>query len=132
MRLTNIQMVTKVDKKTLLEKVKQNLENHLKIVAEAREGYLEKAADALEKALDKVSKGEVIELTFKLRPPVDYSDIYKSVIIMLEWHQNDFIELAPDEFRQLVEDRWEWGESFFGINKVYSATARMSASEKGY
>ena len=120
MRMHNINMKTKVDKKKLLETLRKNLEQHSSIVKEARDGYVEKAEKELELRLEQLRKGKVVSLSFALTPPMDYSEVYKNVISMMEWNTNEFVELQADEFRQLVNDEWDWKQNFLRGTMAYS------------
>ena len=40
------------------------------------------------------------------------------------------VELAADEFRQLVRDEWDWTEKFLAGNSPYSATALREVRQK--
>lgn len=128
----NITMTSKVKKETLLKKLRENLEQHSRIVAEARAGYLKKAREALEHRLRDLGEGKIVHLGFDLIFPSDHSEVYRSVIKMLEWTTEDEITLAADEFRQLVEDEWGWTGQFFASNKMYSGTAAHISAAKGY
>lgn len=124
MRQNNVKMTTTVDRLDLLSKLRENLANHSKIVEEARAGYIEKARKELEERLKDIEKGKLVNLTFGLYPPQDYSSVYKTSISMLEWNKSDTVELEADEFRQLVEDQWDWTQGFLASNVGYSRTAR--------
>lgn len=129
MRLNNVRMKTTVKKAELLEKLKKNRTAHAQIVREARDGYVEKAAAALRKRLDDLRKGKIVALSFSLRPPLDYTETYDTTIHMLEMNQAESVVLEADEFRQLVEDRWDWTGDFIGQNKMYSATAQKMSGD---
>ncbi len=124
MRMSNIVMTTKVKKKDLLTKLRTNYEQHSKIVAEARVGYIEKAKLAVAAKLEELRSNRVVALQFNFSPPADYSEIYRTTIRMIEWNQQEEIELSADEFRQLVEDKWDWKSGFVASNQAYSATAQ--------
>lgn len=130
MRMNNIQMTTKVNKTKLLTTLKSNLEKHSQIVQEARKGYLEKALKALQNRMKDLQNGKLVTLSFTLSPPVDYSEIYKNSISMLEWNTAEVIELRADEFRQLVRDEWDWTDTFLHSNSRYSATAQSWLNEQ--
>ena len=130
MRMNNIAMKTKIERKKLLEKVKANARKHVEIVKEAREGYVKKARAALESRLKQVLKGQVVSLSFTLSPPQDYSAVYKNVVQMLEWNTNEYVELGPDEFRQIVLDEWDWHDNFLAANSHYSGQALSWMHEK--
>lgn len=130
MRMANIKMTTVVKKSDLIKTLKNNLARHAGIVQEARNGYIHKAKASLERTLEKLRKGELVSLAFSLRPPEDYSEVYKNSLAMLEWNMAETVELAADEFRQLVRDEWDWTDAFFGSNSTYSKQAQDWMSEK--
>jgi hypothetical protein len=123
MRMNNIRMTTKVDRLKLLETLRANRAKHAKIVAEAREGYIAKAQQSLTKRLAMLKEGQLVALTFTLKPPVDYTETYDNSIAMLEWNVESEVELEADEFRQLVRDEWDWTTDFLNSNSRYSGTA---------
>lgn len=125
MRSHNINMTTTVSKDKLLETLKTNLENHARIVQEAREGYVRRARRALEDRLAQILEGKTVALSFSLQPPLDYSKVYRNTIRMLEWNENGQITLSADEFSQLVLDQWDWSQHFYASNSVYSNTAQQ-------
>lgn len=123
MRMNNIKMVTVVPRESLLAKLRENAAEHKQIVEEARKGYVEQARKALEHRLERLAKGEIVSLQFSLSAPQDYSEVYRTTIEMLEWTKEDQITLQADEFRQLVQDQWDWSDSFYLGNSTYSPTA---------
>jgi hypothetical protein len=131
MRLNNIKMTMNFSRTELLEKLKANLANHAKIVEEARAGYIEKAKKAVADRLDELKAGKVVALSFHLSPPVDNSEVYKTTIGMLEMSKDENIVLTADEFRQLVQDEWDWTDNFLVANRAYSDLAAGGAARKG-
>lgn len=131
MRMANIEMTTRVEKRKLLQTLQENLKTHAAIVQEARDGYIKKAQDALAARLEQLRVGKLVGLSFDLRPPQDYSEVYRNAIAMLEWNQNELIDMQADEFRQLVLDEWDWSDAFLLSNKDYSATASRMSFQKG-
>lgn len=123
MRMHNISMTTRVERNKLLATLKDNLARHSSIVQEARDGYIKKAREALERRMEQLRKGQVVSLSFTMQPPTDYSEIYKNTISMLEWNTEDYVELKADEFRQLVKDEWDWSVDWLSSNRVYSKKA---------
>jgi hypothetical protein len=123
MHRANIRMTTTVEKKKRLETLQANLERHRKIVQEARDGYIKKAREALERRLEQLRTGKLVSLAFALTPPADYSEVYRNSIEMLQWNTQERVELEADEFRQLVRDEWDWTEHFLHSNRTYSVTA---------
>lgn len=121
-------MKVSVDRKALLTKLHNNLEQHKIIVAEAEEGYLKKATMMLEERLGKLREGKKVPLSFYgIDEPRDYSKVYETAIHMLEAHNGDTVELTAEQFRMLSMDEWDWRRDFIGVNAMYSMTAaRMS------
>ncbi len=126
-----IQMNITCDRETILSQLRKNLEQHSRLVAEAREGYVKRAEADLEKKLALIREGKVVSLSFHLKVPKDYSTVYKTAIQMLEHHQEERIVLSATEFRQLVEDEWDWTREFFGSNSACSAGTREYGISKG-
>ena len=127
--MINIEMVTIVKKTELLKTLRGNLEEHSKIVQEARDGYVKKARVALENRLEQLRTGKIVSLTFNLSPPLDYSSIYRTAIKMLEWNTADEVKLQANEFRQLVLDKWDWSKGFYASSSTYSAIANRKLTE---
>lgn len=112
----------------VLATLKANREKHSKIVKEAREGYVVKAREALEKKLEEIRTGKIVALSFNLSPPVSYKAAYDTAIQMLEIHTEDVIELTGTEVRHLLMDEWDWSTQFLTSNSAYSQLARDSIS----
>jgi hypothetical protein len=124
-------MAIKASKQEVLKTLKENLQTHGKIVREARGGYVEKARKALEKRLSQIKEGNVVALHFELRPPMDYSNVYRTAIKCLELHQEEIIELTSEQVRHLVNDDWDWMDDFLAVNSAYSGTALETSRERG-
>lgn len=119
------------NKDEVLGRLKGNLEQHSRLVAEARAGYVNRAGSELEKKLAAVRDGKVVSLSFHLKVPKDYSTVYKTAIQMLELHQEKNVVLSATEFRKLVEDEWDWTREFLGSNSSYSSGTREYGLSKG-
>ena len=131
MNRLGIKITTTVQVAKLQGILQENRENHGAIVAEARKGYVDKAKKALNAKLDKLASGKIVGLTFHLQPPKDYTDAYDTVINMLEMTTDTSVTLGPDEFRCLVQDEWDWSDSFLLSNSGYSTSAMVAARGKG-
>jgi hypothetical protein len=127
-----ISMSIKAKKDAILAQLEKNLEGHAKMVAEARDGYIKRATAELEKRLIQIKEGKLVALTFTLKVPKDYSSVYRTTISMLRAHTGDEIELSATEYRQLVEDEWDWIRDFAGSNASYSSSTRDYAISKGF
>jgi hypothetical protein len=127
-RIYNITLKTTCKTEDVLARLRANREEHVKIVEEARVGYIEKAKEALRTRLADFEKGRKgASLAFNLKPPVDNTGEYDTVISMLEMHQGKTIDLNPDEVRQLVLNQWDWTREFLTSNAYYSGTARAAS-----
>lgn len=113
-------LAIKAKKNAVLDKVKANRAEHSKIVAEAREAYVEMAKKAVEKKLELLRKGKVVSLQINLSAPLDYTGAYDTAIRSLEMHTGDEIELSSEQVRCLIEDRWDWEHQFTTSNQRYS------------
>lgn len=120
----NVQMKTTVSRTEMLKTLRTNRDKHAEIVKEAQVGYLTAAAKAVEKCRAALAEGKVVSLSkFALAVPIDYRSAYDTVITMLEWSTDDTITLAADEFRQFVQDQWDWKDGFLASNAAYSSAA---------
>jgi hypothetical protein len=122
MHLLNSMRVS-VNRLETLEAIKKNAENHAKIVAEARAGYLKAAEKALTTRLKELRSGKRLDLGFTLAPPLDQSKVYRTIIKMLEMHQGETVDLDSSQVRAFVMDEWDWKRQFLLSNAAYSATA---------
>lgn len=137
----------------VLTALRDNLLEHQEIVEEAREGYLSKCCDALEKALlriasrlTQVKDGEVLEMRpihfNNLTPPEDHSKEFRTVIKMLELHKAAFdaesgnaeeqatIQLKAADVQKYVLNDWSWMDAFLHSNSMYSEKARSLSAGK--
>ena len=113
-------------KKTKLVKILlKNRENHRKVFEEALEGYKEAVIAHLEKNLEdaKANRNPAGWLRFSLIQPVDQTKNYDTALRMLEMHTKPEIELQEHEFRQYVEDEWNWSRSWAMSNQHYIKSA---------
>ena len=122
----NVKMQTTVDRMQLLATLRSNREQHAKIVKEAQEGYLKDAISRANQCLSALTAGKLVSLSkFSTHVPESYASAYDTVISMLEWSTDEKIVLAADEFRQFVQDQWDWKDGFLASNAGYSGTARL-------
>jgi hypothetical protein len=135
----------------VLEALRNNLAEHKKIVAEAKDGYKEACKKALVKARSDLSKrlkaleaGEPVNMrgiSFHEAPPQDHSKQFDTIIKMLELHKNSHVPTKEDpvatidlkavDVQQFVLNNWDWSDQFLVANAAYSATSFAVANEKG-
>lgn len=109
-----------VPKDKLLETMRANRDRHRSIFLEAQVKYREKVIQTLDARLAQARAGHRINLTFNFPEPVDYTESYDEAIARFEWHQDDSVELAEDEFRQFVLDKWGWDRLFTANTRSYT------------
>lgn len=117
-----------VPRSDLLNVLLKNRDAHKAIVKEAREGYVIKAREALERRLKDLAEGKIVSLDFNLTVPVDNTKAYNTVIGMLQMSAEQTITLSASEYRCLVEDNWGWKQQFLFANSQYSQLANSASS----
>lgn len=132
MRHLGIDLKVTCVKADILAKLHRNREEHQKMVAEARTGYLIAAQAELQDALVDIKAGKVVPLRFKLAVPLDYSRVYATAIGQLTAHTGDEITLSSSEYNMLVEDDWDWVTEFVKTNANYSGSTRAFGLVKGF
>lgn len=104
----------------VLEKLKENRTKHEQDYKEACEGYLVKAEELLKKKLKIIKNGKVEDVNVRLTIPQNHLEEYNTVIVMLEMHCNETIDLTSNEVRQFVQNKWSWSDSFAVTTSMYS------------
>lgn len=131
MRNLGIKMEVECPKGDVLRALYLNRANHADLVKDARAGYADKALAAMNKRLGELREGKLVSVRFNLEMPTDYTEVYDTAIHMLELHTGETVTLSPDEFRHLIDDKWEWLEHFVAVNSAYSTGTRAYGSSKG-
>ncbi len=131
MRNLGIKMEVTCAKGEVLARLRSNREGHAAMVAEAREGYVAKAMEALTKKLGLLREGKVTSVSVGLNVPLNYTEVYDTAIHMLEHHTGETITLGPDEYRHLMDDIWDWSEQWIAHNLNYSPSTRAYGASKG-
>lgn len=110
-----------IEKKKLLEIIKKNRDSHADVVKRAIVGYRKHAAEKFQELLKKVNNGEDFDNFISFTEPQDHTADYDRVIKMLEMSTAESIELEDWEFRNYVQDEWEWSKQAFMANSTYLA-----------
>jgi len=124
-------IVITVSKKEALERVRTNRDRHLRIVKEARIGYVKKARELLSIKLGELCAGKLVQLRFNLSMPEDHTEEYDVAIEMLRLHQGDTIKMETIDVRTLMMDDWDWLATFLWTNGAYAMSALDYAQSKG-
>ena len=112
-----------VDKRRLLEIMKRNRENHAKIVEEAQAGFRTRVISRLDEMLAMAKKGKKIDINVGLQMPVDMTSEYDTAIGMLELDINATVELDQYQYKNWVQDDWDWSRQALASNAFYSKRA---------
>jgi len=129
--LRSLRMDTTVKKDWLLTTLRSNREQHSGCYQESLDGYVATAKAKLTSMLEKLKDGKATEITLHLSVPTNHTPEYDTVIGMLENNVGELITLSAPEYRMLVEDEWDWMESWLTSNAGYSASTRSLAQSKG-
>ena len=113
----------RVDKKALIKDLKKNLGQHRAIFEQAVEGYRKLAVQQLTGHINRIKKGELVEVYVRLPLPEDHSRDYERVIQMLERSLDETVPLSETDFRAYVQDDWDWKRAFLASTAEYSADA---------
>lgn len=109
----------KVRKDQLLETLKTNRENHVNTYEEVLQAYFDKSVELLKEHIERISGGAVENVSVNLPAPKNYEEEYDRAIDMIEWHEEEFVELTEREFDELVRDQWSWKRGFTEMSATY-------------
>jgi len=121
----------RVNKDELLRILVENRKKHKDEYKESIKAYRVKAADLLNKELQKIVGGKKFNLDFDLSKPQCHEKDYDLVIKMVEMSVDEILELEQHEFNQLVNDEWNWKSSFkmsVYSNYSYSGSSGISGT----
>lgn len=116
-----------VRKAKLLNKLRENMELHDEIYEEAYENYWDTVSKKFDLEIKEVrtqiknrefDKGGVY-INISINAPQNNRDSYEQAIGMLEWTEQDEIELDARQFERYVRNNWEWKDSFKMSNTMY-------------
>lgn len=101
--------------------VQQNLAKHNEVLKQAKDGYIKAVKMHLEKHLADVQAGKKVNLRVfaDLEAPMDASAEYQTIISMLEMSTDEVIELTHQQFKQYVQNQWNWRANFVNQNRKY-------------
>ena len=109
----------KVDKTKLIDILKNNLKTHTDEYNEALDGYHAEVTKCLTEALNKAIDGVEYVTHIRLDKPLTNTESYETVIGMLELDTSEIIELNEHEYRQYVQDNWDWSRNAKLVNSTY-------------
>lgn len=107
-----------INRLKLLVQLKKNRETHIAEFKEAWELYLAEAVAELKDMLKSAKAGKVRH-HLGLEIPQSYEAQYDRAIAMLEWSEDETIDLDHNEFESYVRDNWQWKQSFTALAASY-------------
>jgi HAMP domain-containing protein len=101
-----------VNKAKLLTAIVVNRDKHLDTYTQASVAYRKAAIVELKKMLAAARNGRAIQRTIALVEPVHHLDEYNLALEMLAMSTKDEIGITQGQFKNFVQDRWDWSGRF--------------------
>lgn len=111
----------KVNVKELLAKLKENKKLHVEKYEESVKDYYEAVRVALRKEAKKEQPSVASVYSEFNKIPKNHASDYEKVITMLEWTEDDIVELDQGDFINYVMDNWSWSNEFITTNSFYAS-----------
>ena len=114
-------MNIQIRKDKLLEILKINKDIHIGEYREARKAYIEATVVELSEAIEKLKENKDVNTfhLFKNPKSKNYATSYDTAIKMLNWHDQDTVELDAKHYNAYVEDEWDWTNEFKNTSSSY-------------
>lgn len=125
----NTERTYRVDKNHLLGILETNRTKHVETFKAAVKAYRSRSLLELERRIAKVNSGANFDLTFTLPQPINYKKQYDSIIGLLKMSTETSLQITHNEYKQWVEDEWNWNHSFFANTSSYVGAAAVNASD---
>jgi len=110
-----------VKKQQLIDKIKENKENHIKEYAEAIVAYKEEALKQLAEQTKRVEDGG-LDAKLDLITPINNAENYDKIIEMFTWEVEDIVVLEQSEFIEYVQDETDFAVRAKMSNTFYSSS----------
>ncbi len=115
--------------KMLKEKLLENKNKHIEEFNRAKIDYRDAIQVSLESNLKKLKKNQLdISKYFSVvfHAPISHENDYQIVLDMLDLCLDEYLELDHNEFRNYIQDNWDWKQNFTTQNSLY-ASAKAGA-----
>lgn len=109
----------KVKKSDLIERIQANKEQHTKDFKAAKAAYKKEALRQLEELKRKVEEG-ALDIRLNLVSPQDVAEKYDQKAEMFQWEVADEVELTQDEFKDYVQDDFDFARTAKFANMSYT------------
>lgn len=120
----NIMRNVKIEKRRLLDTIKENLNKHVNDYNESVEDYKVLVLKINQNNLKLAKTGDIAKFRdIKGIPaaPQSYESSYQRAIKMLEFEVEDVVEIDETTFNQLVLDEWGWKDNFVAASAFYKS-----------
>lgn len=121
----------RVDKKQLLQILRDNQVKHVSIFNEAKAEYRRKAIEWLADQLARARDGLPFTLEATLEEPRSYARSYDDAISLLELTIDQVVEINIQDHRSLVLDEWAWKAHFTQNSASYIGEAKAGGGGYG-
>lgn len=112
-----------VNVRELIDTLAENAEGHKATFDAAMEVFEVQAIKVLQEQIETIREGGLPDRYLRLPVPEEHTKDYERALQMLEWHQEQTIELTEAEFAQYVQDDWGWRQSFLSNTASYTQPA---------
>jgi hypothetical protein len=122
----------KIQKFKLTEILTKNRADHREIFLKAQEGYRAAVISLLDEQLKRARNGKDADIQrfISITQPEDHTEDYDRVISMLEMSVDDTIEVSAEEFRNYVQDKWQWSRSWAISNSGYTSHPKLAMAQE--
>lgn len=119
----------RVERKKVLETLKENRESHLQEYNDAITGWreqIQQMVDSLNGDTEGLSDDELQSRVLEIKDevydrPQSHVDQYDQYIEMLETSLDDELELTQEQFAKFMRDDWSWKSQFRASSAKYSS-----------
>lgn len=112
-------MKVKVDRKSLIIQLNENKGKHIRQYKDAYAGFKKSIETELEQKLEAIRGGHSFKLEFENHKPESHENDYDDIIGMLELSVDDNVELNYQQYKQYINDEWDWKRHWQASNAVY-------------
>ncbi len=115
-----------VEKSLLIWKIKDNRTHHRDEFLSALEVCKLEVERDLRDFADGIKSGKKDSLKnyYSFEIPVDHTGDYDQALAILEWEQGESVTLTAEEFKNYIQDEWNWTATFKGTNSTYLSGRR--------
>lgn len=121
-----------IQKSKLTEILTKNRADHREIFLKAQEGYRAAVILLLDEQLKRARDGKDADIQkfIAVTQPEDHTEDYDRVLSMLEMSVDDTIEVTSEEFRNYVQDKWNWSRSWALSNSGYTSHPKLALARE--